>query len=394
MDDITAVEAGVEQAEDDALLRGLQDARMAASGTTVGGYAQIQAGWLGVGPDPRYEGTASVRRLVVFVSHDFDPQGLPMQFYAELEWSNAKAGDGEPGAAEVEQALLDWELRPDWLTLRTGLVLVPMGIINQWHEPPVFHGVDRPSVDTALIPTTWRELGVGLVGRPGVFRYELYAMTGLDPSGFDDAGIRGGRGSGAVAQADNLAFAGRLEAEPALGLVLGASGYASDAGAGGDWFDAAGERLDLSMPVIGAEADARWRDLGVEARAVGVMWWLPESDDLMEALREDGSPYFLTGADPVPTRMLGGYVELAYDVLHPLGSRHQLLPFARAEHYDTQAGVPEGYEANPERRVSEYSFGLSYRPISQVVFKADMQLRDRQFGDDEQEFNVGVGVMY
>lgn len=380
--------------DDEILLRGLQDTRMAASGTVIGGYAQIQIGWLGVGPEPRYEGTASVRRMVLFVSHDFDAQGLPMQFYSELEWSNAVVGDGEPGAAEVEQALLDWRLRDDWLTLRAGLVLVPMGIINHWHEPPVFHGVDRPSLDTLLIPTTWRELGVGFVGRPGVFRYELYVMTGLDPTGFTDSGIRGGRNAAAAAPADAPAFAGRLEIEPALGLVIGASGYASDAGAGGDWFDAAGERLDLSLPILGAEGDVRWRGLGIEARALGVSWWLPESDDLMEARKEDGSPYFLSTANPVATRMMGGYVELAYDVLRPLGSTHQLLPFARLEAYDTQAAVPEGWEANPERNVREASFGLTYRPISPVAMKGDLQLRDRKYGDDEMEFNLGLGVMF
>lgn len=367
---------------------------MAASGTVVGGYGQIQATWLGVGPDPRYEGTASVRRLVVFVSHDFSELGLPITAYTELEWENAIAGDGEPGAVEVEQALLDWRLKEDWLTLRAGLVLVPMGIINQWHEPPVFHGVDRPSLDQILIPSTWRELGVGFVGRPGIFRYELYAMTALDPTGFDDGGFAGGRTLGASSPADAVAFAGRLEVEPVLGMVIGVSGYGSDAGPAGDWFDADGERLDLGLPVLGAEADARWRVAGLEARVLGVSWWMPESDDLMEARKADGSPHYLPSADPVPTRMLGGYAELAYDVLRPFGLSHELLPFARLEHYDTQAAVPEGYEPNGLRTVNEATFGLTYRPMSGVAFKGDLQLRDRKYGDDELGFRVGFGYMF
>lgn len=371
-----------------------QAAPAAERATVIGGYAQLQAQWLGVGPDPRYEGTASVRRLVVFVTHDFDAQGLPIQLYTELEWEDAVAGDGEPGASEVEQALLDWRLKDDWLTLRAGLILVPFGIINQWHEPPVFHGVERPSLDTFLIPTTWRELGLGVVGSPGILHYELYAMTGLDPTGFTDAGLAGGRGSGAEAPADSVALAGRLELEPALGLVIGASGYFNDAGMGGDWFDATGERLDLYLPVIGADLDARWRGAGFEAKALGVSWWLPESDDLMEALRADGSPWFLSSENPVPSRMIGGYVELAYDVLRPFHSRHQLLPFARLERYDTQAAVPEGWEPNPLRTVDEGTFGLSWRPVPGVVFKGDVQLRDRKYGDDELGFNLGLGAMF
>lgn len=388
-----AVEVGT-PVDEPALTRGLQDQRLATPGTVVGGYAQLQAKWLAVGPDPEVEGTASVRRLVLFVSHDFGDFVLPMRAYTELEWENAVAGDGQPGTVEVEQAFLEWDLAGRALSLRAGLVLVPMGIINQWHEPPVFHGVDRPSFDDLIIPTTWRELGVGLVGRPGRVRYEAYAMTALDPAAFDDAGIVNGRTLGAAAPAEAVAFAGRVEAEPALGWVVGVAGYGSDPGPAGDWYDAAGERLDLSLPVLGAALDGRGRAHGFEVRAVGAYWALPESDDLLEALRADGSPYFPEGSGVVPTRMWGGYAEVAWNVLYLVDTGHQLLPFVRLEHYDTQLAVPEGEEANPLRTVDEATFGLSYRPLPGVVFKADAQLRDRRYGDDELGWNVGFGYMF
>ncbi|MFN7143426.1 MAG: hypothetical protein ACK4YP_06605 [Myxococcota bacterium] len=382
------------KADEAALVRGLQDARLDSSGTVVGGYGQIQARWLGVGPDPRFEGEATVRRLVLFVSHDFSSLGAPIRAYTELEWENAIAGEGHPGSVEVEQAFLEARIAGDALSARAGLLLVPFGIVNQWHEPPVFHGVERPSLDLTLIPTTWRELGVGIVGKPGIVRYELYAMTPLDPTGFDDAGIVNGRTLGAVSPADALAVSGRVEVEPTLGLVAGVSGYGSDAGGAGDWFDATGERRKLSLPVIGAEADVRWRGYGFEARALGTMFWLPESDDLMEARRADGSPYFPEGSGVVPTHMRGGYVELGWNVLHPTDATMELVPFARLEHYDTQAAVPEGYDANPLRTVDEATFGLTFRPISNVAVKADVQLRDRKYGDDELQWDVGVGYMF
>jgi hypothetical protein len=90
----------------------------------------------------------------------------------------------------------------------------------------------------------------------------------------------------------------------------------------------------------------------------------------------------------------GGYVEGAIDVLRPLGLSHQLLPFARIEAYSTQAALPEGYEENPSFSVREYTFGLSYRPIQQVVLKADYQLRNRKLGFDQTQLNFGVGFMY
>jgi hypothetical protein len=382
------------KADEAALVRGLQDARLNTSGTVVGGYGQIQARWLGVGPDPRYEGEATVRRLVLFVSHDFSALGAPIRAYSEFEWENAIAGEGQPGSVEVEQAFLEARVAGDALSVRAGLILVPFGIINQWHEPPVFHGVERPSLDLVLIPTTWREIGVGVVGKPGIVRYELYAMTALDPTGFDDAGVVNGRTLGAASPANAVAGAGRVEVEPILGLVAGVSGYASDTGGAAEWYDAAGERLRLSLPVLAGELDVRWRGFGVEARALGTIWALPESDDLMEAKKADGSPYFAAGAGVVPTRMLGGYVELGWNVLYPTNSTMELVPFARLERYDTQNAVPEGYEANPLRVVDEGTFGITWRPISNVAVKADVQLRDRKYGDDELQWDVGIGYMF
>lgn len=365
-----------------------------APATTVGGYAQLQARWLGVGPEPEYEGEATVRRLVLMLSHDLSGLGLPIRFTTELEWENAIAGDGWPGSTEVEQAVLEARLLGDDVVLRGGLLLVPFGILNEDHDPPAFHGVDRPSLEQILIPTTWRELGLGLSGAPGPLRYQITAMTSLDPTGFDDAGIVNGRTLGANAPANALALAGRVELDPTPGLVLGLSGYGSDTGPAADWYSAAGERLDLFIPVLGGEFDARWSGWGVEARALGVIFALPESDDLMEAYKADGSPYFLEGSAPVPSRMAGGYVEVAFNVLFFSESAVELLPFARLERYDTQAAVPEGWEPNPLRTVDEGTFGLTLRPVRPVAIKADVQLRDRRYGDDELQFNAGLGLVY
>jgi hypothetical protein len=310
-----------------------------------------------------------------------------------LEWENAIAGPGQPGSVEVEQAFVEWRLG-DALSFRGGLVLVPMGILNQWHEPPVFNGVDRPSFDQILIPSTWRELGLGVVGRPGIFRYELYAMTALDPTGFDDAGILNGRTLGASSPATAVAFSGRLEAEPALGLIFGASGYGSNVGPAKAWYSATGEKLKLSMPVVGASLDARWRRFGLELRGVGAFWALPESDDLMEAYKADGSPYFPEGSSPVPTQMIGGYIEAGFNLLWFFETSQALVPFARLEHYDSQFAVPEGTTANPLRTVDEGTFGISWRPIPNLAFKADLQLRDRKYGDDELGWNLGFGYMF
>ena len=50
------------------------------------------------------------------------------------------------------------------LNLRGGLMLIPMGIVNEYHEPTTFNGVERPSLDSKIVPTTWREMGIGVSG--------------------------------------------------------------------------------------------------------------------------------------------------------------------------------------------------------------------------------------
>lgn len=379
---------------DEWLLRGMQDDRQAKPGTTIGGYGQLNANWQKIGPDAPVEGEATVRRLVVFLAHQFDER---FRVYTELEWENAIAGTGNDGAVEVEQVFVDWSLLGNALQLRAGLLLVPMGIINQWHEPSVFHGVERPLVDQVVIPTTWRELGAGVFGESGIFRYELYLVTAPDPAQLSRDGFVAARGLGALAKADGPALAGRIEAEPVLGLVLGASTFVGDMGGNGIFFDADGDRVRLDLPILGWSADARYRQHGLEARVLFTQFHMPENGMLLQVRNEDGSPIF---ADPagngVPaTRMDGGYVEVAYDVLRLLAdTEQQLLPFVRLEMANTQAAMPDGWDADPRLNVQMATYGLTYRPIPQVVFKTDFQLVDRERGDDEWLANTGVGFMF
>jgi hypothetical protein len=274
-----------------------------------------------------------------------------------------------------------------------------MGITNRWHEPPVFFSVDRPSFDQSIIPSTWRELGLGLVGRLyDRWRGELYLMTGLDPTHLGPDGIGGGRSSGMLAPVRSPAVVGRIEFEPRLGAVVGLAGYGSDMGPNGAFFDQSGARVWPHIPLFGWALDARARLAGFEVRAVAAQFFLPRSGALMTTRKADGSLYYpdpaTTGA--VPNRTEGGYLEAAYDVLRLMwpSTNAQLLVFARAEHYDTQAAVPVPYSPQGQFNVNEFTAGLSFLPIHQVVAKADFQLRDRRYGLDELQLNFGIGWLF
>src|SRR2546428_9106751 len=177
--------------------------------TTVGGYGEVH---YTNSTGPRTPAVVNLARFVVYLAHSFDDR---LAFRSELEVEDAKVEGGKPGGeVGLEQAYLDYRLA-DWITLRTGLVLAPVGIINETHEPPTFNGVERPGFDHDVIPTTWREIGVGAVGTipgGGGLAYRVYLVNGLRADGLSAAeGIREGRQEGRQASFANPSFTGRVE---------------------------------------------------------------------------------------------------------------------------------------------------------------------------------------
>ncbi|APR78557.1 Hypothetical protein A7982_03904 [Minicystis rosea] len=387
---LPAVAIGQGKVSDADVMRGLRERRYRAAQeslghTSIGGYGEIQVIGLTSGKDDARQWSADVRRLVLFVAHSFTSN---IRAYTELEVEHAKQ-------VEIEQAIVDWTVAGRYLGLRAGLLLIPMGLTNEVHEPPAFNGVVRPRLETVVIPSTWRELGAGFFGNPtDTLRYQLYAVTGINPLGMAAGGFASGLGNGANSKAKAWAVVGRVEYEPVAGIVVGVSGYASDAGKNATYHLRDRSSVDVSVPVLGYSIDARMRRAGLECKALFTEWHLPGSSALMHTFDDAGKRLFADTAGPLPTRMRGAYVEGGYDVFRPFHLSHQLVPFARVEGYSTQAAVPDGFKANPTYSIREHTFGVSYRPVREVAVKADYQLRNRKAGPDETQINFGVGFMY
>ena len=347
--------------------------------TTIGGYGEVHY-TNATGPDT--PGEVNVRRFVVYLAHSFNER---IAFRSELEVEDTKVEGGEDGGeVALEQLYLDYTLSPA-AVIRAGLVLPPIGIINETHEPPTFNGVERPSFDRNVIPSTWRDIGVGLVGAlPGSsgLSYRVFFLNGLVASGFSaDAGIRGGRQEGKEASFANPSLTGRLEwARP--GLRLGGSfwygGSANqDPALGTGTFDNA---------VALVSADARY-DVGpFMFRGVVANVSIADADAIETAY-----------GSGVGSRIAGGYVEGAYNLLATFApaSTQQLHAFVRHERYNTQAGVPSGVTRDDAlaRRIT--TLGLSYKPVYNVVFKGDYQLRRNRAGvGEDEQLSLGVGYQF
>ena len=331
------------------------------SPTTLGGYGELEFTDV-EGPGGR---KVDFHRFVLFVSHHFADW---VNFHSEVEIEHAEQ-------IEMEQAVVEIDLPHD-LTVRAGLILVPVGLTNLHHEPSLYHGAIRPRMDKVIIPTTWREAAIGLVYAPLEWlTIEAYVMSGLDAAGFSgSSGIRGGRQAVAKAIGNNIAFAGRVSVEPVLGLTLGLAGYHGNSGQG---------QFGLDVPVTIAEFDARYRNHGVEARVQAALVSIGDALGLSEALE-----------DTIADQIVGFFVEVAYDVLDQLETDHQLLPFVRFEQYDTHASVDDSLTASADNARTDVIFGLSYRPIQQIVFKFDYQMAGSDGDDPDDQWDLGVGWMF
>lgn len=353
----------------------------AQESTTIGGYGEVHYTNRSGRNTPA---EVNLRRFIVYLAHTFDDR---LAFRSELEVEDAKVEGGSAGGeVALEQAFLDYRVS-DRLTLRTGLVLPPVGIVNETHEPPTFNGVERPAFDHDVLPTTWRELGVGLLGQLPItegLSYRLYVLNGFKASGFsDEEGIRGGRQEGREASFANPSLTGRLEwARP--GLKIGGSFWYGGTTAG-DTLLGTGT---FAAPVAVVSADARYERGGLALR--GVVASISVSDaDTINALY----------GSAVGSRIAGGYLEAGYDLLRRLAphSKQRLNAFVRHERYDTQADVATGTTRNPEfaRRIT--TIGLTYKPTWNTAFKGDYEIRRTEAGGglgEGETLRLGIGYQF
>lgn len=331
-----------------------------SDGLSIGGYGEFLYQNLEGQRD-----RADLLRAVLYFGYKFDDRWV---LNTELEFEHA----GEEVA--VEFAYLDFLLE-EWLNLRAGLVLVPMGLINEHHEPITFLPALRPETERRILPTTWRENGLGVFGNAGPLTYRAYVVNGMDALGFDASGLRGGRQKGSQPLAEDLAFTGRLDYTATPGLVVGVSGHAG--GSGQD--QGVGQAL---TGIFDAHAEWSWRGLTLRGLYAGAR--------VGDADRINAANGF-TGTQSVGRTLEGGYVEAGYDLMPHIDStsRMQLAPYTRWEWIDTQHEVPSGFASDPNTENDIWTFGLNFKPIEKVVVKLEYQDWSKGTQPDRVNFLVG-----
>lgn len=348
-----------------------------ASAVTVGAYGEMLYN------QPEGDnGEIDVQRLVLLLGYRFNDRA---QFVTEIEFEHVEE-------VYVEQAFVNYNLGNS-VNLRGGLMLVPMGIVNEFHEPTTFNGTERPAMDNVIVPTTWRELGVGVFGRVNDLSlgYQAYIFNGFKSTeangegginGFlqGSSGLRGGRQKGIKSTIDTPTLSAKLDYYGIPGLRVGLSGYFGKTQAADDVEELTGANIGISMVGL----DARYALGNFTARGQFIYASLSDTEDYNA----------LTGSN-LGSALQGWYVEGAYNLL-PAGNEQKLFAFARYEKYDTHADTAGSLVRNDAYNKTDVTTGLTYHLAPGVVLKGDYQFKSNAVDNSDLQnvLNFGIGVWF
>ena len=326
--------------------------------TQIGGYGELHYNNLDGEGGAADKDEIDFHRFVLFASHQFSDR---IRFFSELEGEHVGVeADGNPlgGEVELEQAYVEFDLN-DSHRAKAGLFLVPVGIINETHEPPAFYGVERNPVEAAIIPATWWAGGVALSGNLGSgFSYDIALHEGLEATAGSNFAPRSGRQKTSNAVAKDLAGTARLKWTGIPGVELGA---------------AVQYQSDITQGAVANAGSANLVELhGIVNKGPFGLKALYARWDL------DGAAPAAVGAD----EQVGWYVEPSFRISEQWGV------FARYNQWDNRAGT----SGNTQKQQTDV--GVNFWPHPDVVLKADYQIQDNDNGSNQDGFNLGVGYQF
>jgi hypothetical protein len=355
-------------------------------GLHIGGYGQIDFNLPTRDGSIHRNGTLDVHRFVTFIGYNFNEK---TSFVSEIEFEHVSE-------VFVEQAFLNYRLENN-MSLSAGLMLVPMGIQNLYHEPPTFNGVERTNVDKYIVPTTWREMGISLSGRgiQNSLNYKVMMVNGFN--GYDGEGVfsgktglRSGRQKGAKSYITFPDFAARVSYYGYKGLNLGLSAYLGDSEStmydGLDLSDdasvASADSTIIGIQMIGA--DARYKLGPLQLRGQYIVANLSNTDQYNGKTDSD-----------LASVMAGYYSEIGYNLLNNCETENELIGFCRYENYNTHVETAGGLEINEDYNRTDITFGLGFKVAGGAMFKADYQILSNEGSEDKKgQFNFGTAIWF
>jgi hypothetical protein len=333
--------------------------RDASSQTSIGGYGEIHYNNLDANDSAKDIDKLDFHRFVLFFAHEFNDR---ISFFSELEVEHSLAGEGKPGEVEIEQAFVQVNLSNE-VAIQSGLFVLPVGILNETHEPTTFYGVERNAIESAIVPATWWEGGAQFVGNTAAgLSWNAGFHSGLEmyTSGSNAFRVRKGRQKVANAIAKDFAFTGRVRYTGIPGLDVAATWqYQSDPS------NKAGDGLDDGTLI---EAHMIYTSGPFQLRALYAGWEF--SGTAVKAAKADSQKGF--------------YIEPSWRISDKWGI------FARMEDVDGAVSLDQ---------FEEFRTGVNYYAHSNVVFKFDIanrsyDLASKASSSDFDGFNIGMAYQF
>lgn len=333
--------------------------------TVISGYGQAQVIY-----DLRLKtGEANLTRNILFIGHRFSDK---IALFSELELENAKIAAGNPsGEISLEQLFLKFNLNTNNYIV-AGLFIPRIGIINENHLPTTFNTNERPFVEQLVIPSTWRELGIGFYGPissvPGL-NYSASVINGLNSAGFTQgSGLRDGRFEGSKATASNIAINASLLYYVNHFRIQGSTYYGGSAGLNKREADS----LQLNYgafgtPVMLNEINVQYNGpKGLQAKALAAVVAISDAEQINRAY-----------ANNTPEQMFGYYAEVGYNIFKPFAKLNQksMLLFVRYEQMDLNALVAVNGVSDDLQKKQFIIAGIHYQPIKGISVKLDYTQR-------------------
>jgi len=357
----------------------------------IGGYGQIDY-YQPLDNEISKNGVLDVHRLVLLFGYKFNER---TNFVTEIEFEHVNE-------VYVEQAFLNYKIN-DWLNFRGGLMLIPMGITNEYHEPTTFNGVNRPMVDTKIIPTTWRELGAGFTGSFNEIslKYQAYVVNGFN--GYNgnatvngNDAFRKARQKGIKSYISSPNFTTKFDYYGIKSLNIGASLYLGNTQStlyngiprADEALVAKADSTVIKMAMTAL--DAKYTHKGIQMKGQLVYASLNNTEAYNTIAKNKNTNKGIGKA------MSGYYIELGYNVFHPTKiEKSELIPFIRYEKYNTQQKTDAVTIQNDLYDNTLIVTGLGWKITQGAMVKADVEFSKNASSDKyAKTLNLGIGVWF
>ncbi|CAA6798712.1 MAG: Unknown protein [uncultured Sulfurovum sp.] len=304
-----------------------------------------------------------IYRAILYVGYQFTDN---IKFVSEIEWEHG-GRESTGGYSVVEQAYLDFKLNNN-AAIKVGHMIVPVGMVNLYHEPTTFHSVSRPEVEKYIVPSTWHENGAVVHGSMNNFDYQVGIIAGLDAS--EGTEVRGMRQSGQKSKADDFAFVARADYKSNVGFNVGASVFTGEAGHDNTALS------DVKTTIAEVHAGYNLNNIHINGLYA-------------QSKVSDASAVAISNASTASGKGSGYYVTAAYDVTN------EWSPFVQYEKYNRfdEKFDATGASTASGKDIVNTTIGVNYKPTPNVVLKANYVMRDNA-GVDDDRIELGTGYVF